>query len=98
MPSIQLWSEAKMDFDNIEFTNHALMRMAERGVSRAEVVEVLLHPREKVIANDDRFEARGLITRNGKIMLLRVIFEHGAVVTVITVVATSKLAKYGVQP
>ena len=87
-----------MDIGTIEFTSHALMRMAERGVSKAEVVEVLLHPREKVIANEDRFEARGLINRDGKIMLLRVIFEHGAVVTVITVVATSKLAKYGVTP
>ena len=49
-----------MDIGTIEFTSHALMRMAERGVSKAEVVEVLLHPREKVIANEDRFEARGL--------------------------------------
>ncbi len=87
-----------MDLDRIEFTSHALLRMAERGVSKAEVVEVLLHPREKVVANEDRFEARGLIERNGRIMLLRVIYEHGAVVTVITVVSTSKLAKYGVTP
>ncbi len=87
-----------MDIDHIEFTSHALLRMAERGVSKAEVVEVLLHPREKVVANEDRFEARGLIERNGRIMLLRVIYEHGAVVTVITVVSTSKLAKYGVTP
>jgi hypothetical protein len=87
-----------MDVDSIEFTNHALMRMAERGVSKEEVVEVLLRPREKVFANEDRFEARGLIDRGGKIMLLRVIYAHGAVVTVITVVATSKLAKYGVTP
>ena len=87
-----------MDIDSIEFTSHALMRMVERGVSKAEVVEVLLHPREKIVANEDRFEARGLIVRGGKIMLLRVIYDHGAVVTVITVVATSKLAKYGVTP
>lgn len=84
--------------NNIEFTQHALIRMAERGVSRAEVIEVLLHPREKVAASADRFEARGLIKREGRVMLLRVIYEHGAVVTVITVVATSKLAKYGVSP
>lgn len=87
-----------MNIDTIGFTQHALIRMAERGVSRAQVIEVLLHPREKVVANADRYEARGLIERDGKTMLLRVIFEHGAVVTVITVVATSKLAKYGVTP
>ena len=81
-----------MDIDRIEFTSHALLRMAERGVSKAEVVEVLMHPHEKIVANEDRFEARGLIGRGGKIMLLRVIYNHGAVVTVITVVATSKLA------
>jgi hypothetical protein len=85
-----------MNADDIQFTSHALMRMAERGVSKAEVVDVLMHPREKVVANDDRYEARGLIERGGKLMLLRVIYEHGAVVSVITVVATSKLAKYGV--
>jgi Domain of unknown function (DUF4258) len=85
-----------MEIDKIEFTSHALLRMAERGVTKAQVVEVLVHPREKVLANGDRFEARGLLERDGKIMLLRVIYENGAVVTVITVVATSKLAKYGV--
>lgn len=74
--------------DDIEFTQHALIRMAERGVSKAEVIQVLLHPREKVVASSDRFEARGLIDREGKMMMLRVIYEHGAVVTVITVVAS----------
>ena len=87
-----------MDAATIEFTSHALMRMAERGVTKAQVIEVLLHPREKVMANENRFEARGLLKRDGKTVLLRVIFERGAVTTVITVVATSKLAKYGVTP
>jgi len=31
-------------------------------------------------------------------MLLRVICEHGMVITVVTVMATSKLEKYGVVP
>ena len=84
--------------DNVEFTNHALLRMAERGVTKAQVIKVLEHPREKVQANADRFEARGLLERDGRAMLLRVIHENGAVVTVITVVATSKLVKYGVTP
>ena len=85
-----------MNIDNIQFTKHALMRMEERGVTKAEVVEVMLHPREKIVANDERFEARGLIERGSKIMLLRVIYEHDVVVSVITAVATCKLAKYGV--
>ncbi len=44
-----------MTSDNIEFTKHALLRMAERGVSKVQVIEVLLHPREKVVANADRY-------------------------------------------
>lgn len=52
--------------DGITFTSHALIRMAERGVSKAEVIEVILYRREKVVANEERLEARGLIKRDGK--------------------------------
>ena len=86
----------QLNAETISFTSHALMRMVERGVSKAEVIEVILYPRETVIANDERFEARGLIQRDGRTLLLRVIYEHDAVLTVITVVPTSKIAKYGV--
>jgi Domain of unknown function (DUF4258) len=87
-----------INLSNIHFTQHALVRMAERHVSKDEVIGVLMNPREVVTANEERFEARGLIQRDGRTMLLRVIYEHGEVVSVITVVATSKLAKYGVTP
>lgn len=60
----------------VEFTQHALARMRERG----------------------RLEAQGWIDRAGKRMLLRVICEQGMVVTVVTVMTTSKLEKYGVVP
>jgi Domain of unknown function (DUF4258) len=83
---------------NINFTQHALTRMAERHITKDEVIEVLLHPRELVEASEDRFEARGLIDRGDRKMLLRVIYAHGAILTAITVVATSQLAKYGVKP
>lgn len=83
---------------NVHFTQHALARMAERKVTKDEVIGVLTNPREVVTANEERFEARGLIQRDERTMLLRVIYEHGEVVSVITVVATSKLAKYGVTP
>ena len=49
-------------------------------------------------AQNDRFEAQGWIERAQKRMLLRVICENGVVVTVITVMATSKFEKYGVIP
>jgi hypothetical protein len=58
----------------------------------------LAHPLRTVRADQDRFEAQGWIDRASKRMLLRVICEHGVVVTVVTVMATSKFEKYGVVP
>ena len=82
----------------IEFTQHALTRMAERGVSHDEVLNTLAHPLRTVTAENNRFEAQGWIERTNKRMLLRVICENGVVVTVVTVMATSKFEKYGVLP
>lgn len=79
----------------IEFTAHALARMAERGVSRAQVEGVLAAPLRTLAALGARAEVQGLIERGGRPMLLRVIVERGVVVTVITVIATSKIDKYG---
>ena len=82
----------------IEFTQHALARMVERGISRDEVLSTLDHPLRIVNAQNDRFEAQGWIERSQKRVLLRVICENGVVVTVVTVMATSKFEKYGVIP
>lgn len=81
-----------------DFTQHALARMNERGIRRDEVLRTLAHPLRRVAADNDRFESQGYIERLDKRMLLRVICEHGVVVTVVTVMATSKLEKYGVDP
>ena len=70
--------------------------MQERGIAEAEVLSVLATPILSVEAQNGRFEVRGWIERNGRRLLLRVIFEQGVVVTVITVMATSKFSKYGV--
>jgi Domain of unknown function (DUF4258) len=80
----------------IEFTQHALARMVERGISQDEVLATLLHPLRTVNAQNERFEAQGWIERAQKRMLLRVICDKGVVVTVVTVMATSKFDKYGV--
>ena len=82
----------------IEFTQHALTRMKERGISQDEVLATLDHPIRTLSAENERFEAQGWIERAKKRLLLRVICEHGVVVTVVTVMATSKLEKYGVVP
>lgn len=80
----------------VEFTQHALTRMKERGISQDEVLNTLAHPLRTVEAENERFEAQGWINRANKRMLLRVICEHGVVVTVVTVMATSGFEKYGV--
>jgi len=72
--------------------------MAERAISRDEVLSILDHPLRTVIAENSRFEAQGWIERSQKRMLLRVICENGAIVTVVTAMATSKFEKYGVAP
>jgi hypothetical protein len=79
----------------VEFTAHALARMAERGVSREQVLAVAAAPVRVVPAQRGREEAQGLMDRAGKPMLLRVVLERGVVVTIITVIATSKIEKYG---
>ena len=51
-----------------------------------------------VEAGNERLESQGWIDRADKRMLLRVICEHGVVITVVTVIATSRYEKYGVVP
>ena len=80
------------------YTQHALARMAERGISRAEVEATLAAPARTETANKGRVEFLGFIERAGKRQLLRVLTEGDLVVLVITVIATSKFEKYGVTP
>ena len=72
--------------------------MAERGISHAEVLDTLAKPLRTLEAQNGRSEAQGWIQRGGKRQLLRVVYEGDVVVMVVTVMATSKFEKYGVQP
>ena len=81
----------------ITFTQHALKRMVERGLSRAEVLSTLAKPLRTIEAQNSRKEAQGWIERAGKHQLLRVLYEGDTVVMVVTVMATSKFEKYGIQ-
>ena len=83
---------------NVTYTQHALTRMAERGISKAEVEATLAEPVNTVPAHNGRVEFQGFIDRLGKKQLLRVLTEGDLVVLVITVMATSKFEKYGVKP
>ena len=82
----------------ITFTQHALVRMAERGITQDEVLATLAEPVRTVPAHNDLLEAQGWIDRVGKRLLLRVIYKGTVVVSVVTVMATSKFEKYGAIP
>lgn len=82
----------------IHFTKHAIARMQERDITESEVRDTLENPLQRLDAKEGSMEAQGWLERNGKRLLLRVIYRDGVVVTVITVMATSKLAKYGATP
>jgi len=81
----------------VTFTQHALARMVERGISRAEVLATLAQPLRTIDAQNDRLEAQGWLDRAGKRQLLRVLYDGDVVLMVITVMATSKFEKYGVH-
>ena len=66
--------------------------------TKFEMLTTLNHPLRIVNAQNDRFKYRGRIIRSQKRMLLRVICENDLIVTVLTVMATSKFEKYGVAP
>jgi len=71
--------------------------MADRGISHAQVESVVCGPWRSLPAQQGREEVQGLFERGGRPMLLRVILERGEVVSVITVIAMSRLSKYGVN-
>lgn len=83
---------------DITYTQHALDRMAERGISQAQVEATIAAPIATIEANYGRTEYQGMIDRAGKSQLLRVLVEHNVVILVITVMATSKITKYGANP
>jgi len=80
----------------ISYTQHALARMMERGISQAEVESTLADPVQTMSAQNGRIESQGWIERAGQRQLLRVLTEGDLVVLVITVMATTKFEKYGV--
>jgi hypothetical protein len=86
-----------MDDMLLRYTDHARARMTDRGVSQEQVESVVRRPWRSLPAQQGREEVQGLFEREGRSMLLRVILERGEVVSVITVIATSRLAKYGVE-
>lgn len=81
----------------ITFSLHAKKRMRERGISEAKVVSAISDPDQ--VAADKTFTARvvakKIITISRRQYLLLVVYEiHSSVIRVVTVITTSKIAKY----
>ena len=82
---------------SISYTQHAIDRMIDRGITRQEVEFTLAHPIRSKSAQHDRKEIQGWVVRAGQKKLLRVVSEGDITVLVITVMVTSKFEKYGVS-
>ena len=83
----------------LRFTPHALLRMRERGVTRRDVRGAIDRPDRAT--RSSRREDRFLVVRTyqhrrlRRIHALLVVYEYqGGTVLVVTVVDTSKIAKY----
>ncbi len=75
----------------IIFSHHAIWRMAERSITRKEVIETLFWP-DKV---DKRNDTEAAIKKTKDDQLLIVIYKEGQnSKKIITVIKTSKLKKY----
>jgi len=71
--------------------------MRERGVKRSVVMSTLREPDELTVdrTNPDRFLAKKVTTLDSKPFVIIVVFEKNLkILTVITIVATSKILKY----
>lgn len=80
----------------VRFTDHAQARMRERGITEAQVWEAVGKPWRTLTLGDRRREFQGWVSRGERRLLLRVIADDDrTVLTVVTVLATSKIAKYG---
>lgn len=81
----------------IVYLPHARTRMKERSIGEREVQDTILAP-EKVLREirfDGRYVAKRVMMIKGKQVLLLVIYEQSStIITVVTVIGTSKIKKY----
>lgn len=83
---------------NIRFLNHALLRMAERNISRALIEQVIEQPDkiERSVKDTRRllFKKKYIHDSVGERLLIVVAEESGNIVVVVTIIDTSKIQKY----
>ena len=81
---------------DVRFTDHARARMRERAIAEHAVLDTIARPARTLVLAGGRLEFQGWVSRGDRRLLLRVIADDDrTVLTVVTVLATSKIAKYG---
>lgn len=84
-----------MDFSGAIFTPHATQQMSRRGLSQADVRQVLAAPEELLPVRADRVVAQAMIGA----YLVRVFVDVDRTpVEIVTAYRTSQLAKYRSRP
>lgn len=81
---------------HVLFTDHAIMKIEQRGLEHDQVSQVALNPGQILPGNETgTFFAQSRITRNAKTYILRVTFrDEGDTRIVISAFATSQVEKY----
>lgn len=79
----------------VTFSRHAVKQIAERGISRARILQALAAPDHIRAQDDNVVEAVKQITRKSKTYLLVVVYRKTpSSLRVITAFVTSKVSKY----
>jgi len=79
----------------IKFSSHALFQIQERKISKEEVEKIIRNPEKVIRKSKYRYIAQGKIKFDGRIFLLRIIYDKiNQDKEIVTVYRTSKLEKY----
>lgn len=79
----------------VHFTEHAKERMIERAISEKRIALTLEKPTKVSMDKHGRYLIKKLYRKNEKIRLLLIVAERiGHVISIVTVIETSKVKKY----
>lgn len=87
--------KSSQGMSRVTFSRHAVKQIAERGISRARILQALAAPDHIRAQDDNVVEAVKQITRKSKTYLLVVVYRKTpSSLRVITAFVTSKVSKY----
>ena len=82
----------------IRISQHAWFQMGRRGISRAEVTQIIRNPGQVLPSVKGREIYQGLIGRARRLLLRVIVKEDSAAYHVVVVYKTSKVTKYWRTP